>query len=236
MRITQRNKGVSDLPELTFSALELVGEEGGRGRGGWRSQHRWSSRCKSQSVGASMSRTGRSLEVSSHNLKCIAELIEEQILAQEIGKRIEGKKEISLYNTPSEVFILRQWEELIVRGVHINYLKQFQQIQNFTSLTTPQQKYFKCSKFILIPFSSIPSICSTGFAVVMWGMGKTVKFFLRSVKRTYFDLKYYRNDTKSYKSCPVTEALSTSESVSLANPYLFLVAFLGRIVMMELNL
>lgn len=70
----------------------------------------------------------------------------------------------------------------------------------------------------------------------MWGMGKTVKFFLRSVKRTYFDLKYYRNDTKSYKSCPVTEALNTSESVSLANPYLFLVAFLGRIVMMELNL
>lgn len=66
-------------------------------------------------------------------------------------------------------------------------------------------------------------------------LGKTVKFFLSSTKRMSFVLKYYRNDNNSYKSYPVTGALNTSESVSLANPYLFLVAFLDRIVMEESN-
>lgn len=38
------------------------------------------------------------------------------------------------------MFILWQWEEPIIRCVHINYLKQFQQIQPLTSLTTPTPK------------------------------------------------------------------------------------------------
>lgn len=66
-------------------------------------------------------------------------------------------------------------------------------------------------------------------------LGKTVKFFLSSVMRLSFVLKYYRNDNKSYKSYPVTGAPNTSEPVSLANPCLFLVAFLDRIVMEESN-
>lgn len=62
-----------------------------------------------------------------------------------------------------------------------------------------------------------------------------MKFFLSSTKRMSFVLKYYRNDNKSYKSYPITGALNTSESVSLSNPYLFLVAFLDRIVVEESN-
>jgi len=62
-----------------------------------------------------------------------------------------------------------------------------------------------------------------------------VKFFLSSIEMMPFVLKYYRNYNKSYKIYPVTGALNTSESVLLANPYLFLIAFLDRIVMEELN-
>lgn len=127
--------------------------------------------------------------------------------------------------------------------MHINYLKQFQQIQPLTSLTIPPNKNTLSDQnsfwFLLLQhqvFVQLDLLLSHRRGKKNFkkrSLGKTLKFFLSSINRMSFVLKHCRNHSKSYKSCPVTGTLNTSESVSLANPYFFLAAFLDRRVMEE---